>query len=267
LPYSASVTLANRLLAFMNRRSGRRFDRVLAVSDPARQFAEAVYGYVNVAVLPNPVDLAQFTGAHTDNTGVNVIFLGRLVARKGALQLLQAIAYVRAQNMYNGVFHVYVGGKGELLPTLTEFVMAHGLTEYVTLCGFVEETAKPAFLAQADIAVYPSLAGESFGIVLLEAMAAARGVTLAGDNPGYASVMQPYPDQLFDPGNMQGFAELLVRYLEHPEARLQAAQSQHEYVKQFDIAVVGRQLVAVYMHILQTKALTCDTRANGAITS
>ena len=47
--------------------------------------------------------------------------------------------------------------------------------------------------------VFPSSGGESFGIVLLEAMASGRSAVLAGNNPGYASVMAPRPDLLFDP--------------------------------------------------------------------
>lgn len=253
LPYSRLVTLANRMLAILNRRSGKRFDQVLAVSAPARLFAKSVYGY-EAEVVPNPVPLAQFTVAMSDDPVTNIVFLGRLVARKGVLQLLQAVAYLREQRLYAGDFHVHVGGKGELLPALTAFVQEHRLQDVVTLHGFIDETAKPTFLARADIAVYPSLAGESFGIVLLEGMAAARGVVLAGNNPGYGAVMQPYPDQLFDPRDMRGFAELLAWHLDHPEARARAVELQRQYVQRFDVGAVGTRLISLYKRLLQTKA-------------
>ena len=252
LPYSGWVTFANRLLAALNRRSGKRFDRMLAVTAPARAFARKTYGY-DAEVVPNPVRLSQFGDAESADAGTNIVFLGRLVPRKGALQLLRAVAYMRENQLYDGDFRVYIGGKGELMGQLATFVEAHGLSDVVTLAGFVEEAAKPAFLAAADIAVYPSLGGESFGIVLLEGMAAARGVVLAGNNPGYASVMQPYSDQLFDPLDTRGFAELLAWHLAHPAARARAAELQHEYVRRFDIAAVGARLVAVYEHALQSK--------------
>jgi len=252
LPYSAWVTLANRLLAMVNRRSGKRFDHMLAVSAPARLFANEVYGY-NAEVLHNPIRLTQFEKIVSDSPTTNIVFLGRLVARKGALQLLQAVAYLREQRLYTDDFRVYIGGKGELLPELTTFVQAHDLAGTVILQGFVEEAEKPMFLAGADIAVYPSLAGESFGIVLLEAMAAARGVVLAGNNPGYASVMQPYPDQLFNPRDTKAFAELLAWQLDHPAARARASELQQGYVQHFDINEVGARLTTVYTHALQTR--------------
>jgi phosphatidylinositol alpha-mannosyltransferase len=255
LPYSSLVTFGNQLLAIANRRSGKRFDRILAVTAPAGSFAHKVYGY-KTEVVPNPVALAQYENVTSDDPNLNIVFLGRLVARKGALQLLQAIAYMHREQLYDGNYHVYIGGKGELAATISNFVEANELSKIVTIQGFVEEAAKPAFLSKADIAVYPSLAGESFGIVLLEGMAAGRGVVLAGNNPGYASVMQPYPDQLFDPRDTRAFAELLAWHLAHPEARGRAADLQHGYVQRFDIGVVGARLVSIYTHLLQTKART-----------
>jgi len=117
----------------------------------------------------------------------------------------------------------------------------------------VAEEDKAAFLAQGDIAVYPSTGGESFGIVLLEAMAAARGVVLGGNNPGYASVLQPYPDQLFDPTDTRQFAEKLAWYLANPMGRERAAVLQRQYVQHFDIGEVGQQLLAVYTQALQSR--------------
>lgn len=253
LPYSGWVTFANRLLAAMNHRSGKRFDQMLAVTAPARTFAREIYGY-EVEVVPNPVRLSQFENVESSSDSTNIVFLGRLVPRKGALQLLEAVAYLRENHLYDGDFRVCIGGKGELMDRLTAFVQAHNLGDVVTLAGFVEESAKPAFLAAADMAVYPSLGGESFGIVLLEGMAAARGVVLAGNNPGYASVMQIYPDQLFNPLDTKAFAELLAWHLEHPAARARATELQHQYVRRFDITAVGAQLLDVYQRLLQSKA-------------
>lgn len=255
LPYSRLVSLANRGLSLLNRRSGRRFDRMLAVSAPAKEFARATYGYM-AEVVPNPVRLAQYEGAHSESPTTNIVFLGRLVERKGPLQLLRAVAYMREQQLYTSDIQVIIGGKGALLAELQRFVEAHQLGDCVRFEGFVAEAAKADFLAQADLAVYPSLGGESFGIVLLEAMAAARGVVLAGNNPGYASVMQPYPDQLFDPNDTVAFAEKLAWYLDHPMARERAAVLQAEYVRHFDIGVVGRELLQVYAGALQSRVQT-----------
>lgn len=252
LPYSRLVTLANRVLAMLNRGSGRRFDRMLAVSAPAREFAKRVYGY-DPEVLPNPINLAQFSGISSDSTETNIVFLGRLVPRKGAQYLLQAIAYVRDHQLYEGDLRVCIGGKGELRAELEKYVQDHSMGDMVSFLGFIDEAHKALFLAQGDIVAFPSTAGESFGIVLLEAMASARGVVLGGDNPGYASVLQPYAAQLFDPADVKALAEKLAWYLNRPAEREAAAAAQKAYVQHFDIANVGTRLLAIYARALQSR--------------
>lgn len=251
LPYSRLVTLANRCLALLNYRSGRRFDAMLAVSAPAQMFARRVYGYT-AQIVPNSVNLAQFAGTNNTSPTTTIVFLGRLVERKGAQHLLRAIAFLRQQLHYQGDFRVIIGGKGELLPQLQRYVQAQQLGEIVSFAGFVAEDAKAGFLARADIAVFPSTSGESFGIVLLEAMAVARGVVLAGNNPGYASVM-PNQDQVVNPVETADFAKQLADWLQDATARSHAATLQKEYVKQFDVTVVGQRLETIYKQALQTR--------------
>jgi phosphatidylinositol alpha-mannosyltransferase len=252
LPYSVLVTFANRILATLNSRSGKRFDRMLAVSAPAHEFAHAIYGY-DAEVVPNPVRLSQFADATSDSDATNIVFLGRLVQRKGAQYLLQALVYMRDHQLYDGDIQVHIGGKGELRQDLERFVTANGLQNIVRFYGFIDEAHKALFLAQADIVAYPSTGGESFGIVLLEAMASARGVVLGGDNPGYASVMKTYEAQLFSPADTKQFAEKLAWYLDRPAEREAAASAQHAYVQHFDIAVVGARLLTIYDHALQSR--------------
>jgi phosphatidyl-myo-inositol alpha-mannosyltransferase len=252
LPYSKLVAFANRLLAIMNRRSGRRFDRIVAVSAPARDFAGEVYGY-EAEVVPNPIRLAQFEGVVSDSGTMNIVFLGRLVPRKGAQHLLQAVAYLRDHQLYDGDFTVAIGGKGELRAELERYVQAQNLSDIVRFYGFIDEAHKALFLAQGDVVAYPSTAGESFGIVLLEAMASSRGVVLAGNNPGYASVMKPYKTQLFDPFDTVRLAEKLAWYLQRPVERETASTAQKAYVQHFDISVVGSRLVDVYERALQSR--------------
>jgi phosphatidylinositol alpha-mannosyltransferase len=252
LPYSRLVTYANRMLALLNGQSAKRFDRMLAVSAPAHDFARRIYGY-DAEVVPNPVRLAQFAGVTSDSDTTNIVFLGRLVPRKGAQYLLQALVHMRAHQLYDGDIQVHIGGKGELRDELERYVQANRLEDTVRFYGFIDEAHKALFLAQADIVVYPSTAGESFGIVLLEAMASARGVVLAGDNPGYASVMKPYESQLFSPEDTAVLAEKLAWYLNRPAEREAAADAQHGYVQHFDIGIVGQRLLTIYEHALQSR--------------
>jgi phosphatidylinositol alpha-mannosyltransferase len=123
----------------------------------------------------------------------------------------------------------------------------------VEFAGFISEADKPRYLAGADIAVYPSTGGESFGIVLLEAMAAARGVVLAGNNPGYASVVGERPEALFDPKDEVQFAAKLQKFLDNPAAREKARNWQQQFVRQFDVPNVADEIMVVYDQALHKR--------------
>jgi len=185
LPLGRGQFVANRLLALALRRSLGRFHTVMAVSPPAADFAHQVYG-LKPQVVPNAVDLALFktlARQRRDPERVTVTFMGRLVERKGVLELIRAFRQLPPQAAARA--RLTVGGDGRLAAHAR---LAAGAAPNIEFAGFVPEDRKAAFLAAADIAVFPSTAGESFGIVLVEAMAAGAGVVLAGHNPGYASV-------------------------------------------------------------------------------
>jgi phosphatidylinositol alpha-mannosyltransferase len=90
------------------------------------------------------------------------------------------------------------------------------------------------------------LYGESFGIVLIEAMAAKAGVVLAGDNPGYRSVLGKQPQLLFNPSDKYSFAVRLQEMLENRKLHDQLHQWQQDEVKQYDINIVGQQVLELY---------------------
>lgn len=247
LPYNRTAIIANRLLGVLLRSSLKRIDTMLAVSSSAAKFEQQVFGRP-ADVLPNILDYDRFANAlpldeYTDDV-LTILFLGRLVERKGCQYLLQAISLLDRSAL--PPFRVVICGKGELRPELEKYVADHNLSDCVVFTGYVSEEDKPRYYASADISVFPSTSGESFGIVLLEAMASGKSIVYAGNNPGYATVMETQPEQLFDPKDVHSLAALLDNSLRHPEARQTAAAFGREYVKQFDIEVVGPKLVACY---------------------
>jgi phosphatidylinositol alpha-mannosyltransferase len=249
MPQTGLVRFATYALGVWLRPSLRRFNKVFAVSTAAQDFASKVFRLHDVSVLPNVVDVRRFADAsgfekYTDNMST-IMFLGRLVERKGCKVLLEAVNILKSQ--ISTPFRVVVCGKGELLPELKEYVAKQHLEKYVEFTGFIEEADKPRYLKSADIMVFPSNGGESFGIVLIEAMAAARPVVLAGDNDGYRSVMGSRPELLFDPRDSKAVAGLLAKYLQDKSAVQVAVAWQTEHVQQFDAATVGAQLLDAYM--------------------
>ncbi|HKR81907.1 MAG TPA: glycosyltransferase family 4 protein [Candidatus Saccharimonadales bacterium] len=252
-PHSRLVHAANQLLGVWLKPTLKRFDTMLAVSRVAQTFARQTFD-MSSDVLPNTIDLTPFFVAKPllkYKDGPTVVFLGRLVERKGCQYLLRAVAELK--KTHTQPFRVVVCGGGPLEKALRAYVAQHGLQDTVSFEGYIAEADKPQYLASADIVTYPSTGGESFGIVILEAMAAARGVVLAGNNPGYASVLESHPKALFDPRNTQSFAALLKQYLEDPKARKTARDWQRVFVKQFDISVVGPKILEVYEQALRKR--------------
>jgi phosphatidylinositol alpha-mannosyltransferase len=247
LPFSGLERVATRALGLVLRRTLRRFDGIVAVSEPARQFAKSSMG-ITADVLPNVVDVEwyqQHIPTTKSSTGkLRIVYLGRLVARKGPLQLLKAVATLPTKLQAN--LEVIIGGKGPLLEELQQYVQSAGLKDIVTFAGFVADDDKPAFLNAADLAVFPSTGGESFGIVLIEAMAAKAGVVLGGNNPGYASVLAPWPEVIVEPDNTPVFATSLEWLLTNTAPRQRLYAAQQRAVTQYDVANVGPRLVQLY---------------------
>ena len=253
LPQSGLVRAGNRALGLYLHRSLKRFDRMMAVSVAAKGFAKDFYG-LKCEVVPNTIDLKPFFAGKPFpkyKGKPTIVFLGRLVERKGCQYLLQAAVELR--RTFSGDFRVVICGGGPLDESLKSYVCAQNLESIVEFTGYLAEADKPRYLASADIVAYPSTGGESFGIVILEAMAAARGPVLAGNNPGYASVLADHRDMLFEPKDTAAFAKLLQRYLEDATARAAARAWQQSFVHQFDVPIVGEKILAVYQAVLTTK--------------
>lgn len=254
LPFSAGARLASRALALVLRRNLARFDRFLAVSPPTVEFAREVFG-VDSEAVPNPVAMARFqtpearavrarreADADPART-LQVSYLGRLVERKGAAELIAAVATLSPE--VRRKIQVRLAGAGPLKDALEARVVAAGLTDTVRLTGFLE-TGQPEFYAESDLCVFPATGGESFGIVLIEAMAAGAGVVVGGDNPGYRSVLGDNPEVLIQPHDSVSFAAALERLILDADLRATLHAEQAERVKQFDVAMVGRTLLEVY---------------------
>lgn len=255
LPQTWLVRWSTHMLGGWLRRSLHRFDTVFAVSPAAKLFAEEAFRLKDVTVLPNVVRLAGYQGSepfeqYTDDIPT-VMFLGRLVPRKGCSTLIDAVARLKRSGVWP--LRVVVCGKGPQDAALKAQAQRLGVAEAIEFTGFISEEDKPRYVASANVIVFPSLGGESFGIVLLEGMAAGKPVVLAASNPGYASVMEPRPQQMFKPGDSQALAGLIKQYIGDAQSRKLALDWQQGYIKQFDIEAVGQKLLAEYTVQLQKK--------------
>ncbi|MGC4176096.1 glycosyltransferase family 4 protein [Demequina sp.] len=241
LPDGRVSEWGTKALGVALRKNLRKFDAFAAVSAPAAAFAAASFG-IDCRVIPIGIDLGAFRRVPERERGrLRVAFLGRLVERKGVLELLEALPLLE-QDLLDRL-DVRIAGRGPLLDEAENAVVRNDLADVVSFVGFVSEEDKPQFLADADIAVFPATGGESFGIVLIEAMASGAGVVLAGANPGYLSVIGPRPEVSVDATDATAFAAALTRLVEDAALREELHAAQQEHVKSFDLDLVGARVM------------------------
>lgn len=255
LPYFWLAAVGNWLLGRWCYWSLKRFDSIGSVSPAAARFAKRTFG-IDTDISPNVIDYPHFHRAKPlaqyDDTKLTILFLGRLVPRKGSEALVRAVAQL-VQRSDVPAFRLVICGSGQLRNRLEQLISEHNLQEIVELAGFISEADKPRYYASADIAIFPSSGGESFGIVLLEAMANGRTAVLGGDNPGYRSVLAAREELLFNPADTDAIADTLQSFLTETGKRQAAAAWGAAYVKNFDVAVVGKQLIETYTEALHKR--------------
>ncbi len=236
----------SRLIRLFTFRSARRIHRAVAVSGPAQEYMVSYLGKTGT-IIPNAIRNRAFSGgvalpSYADNKPT-VVFLGRLVERKGAELLVAAFSHLKHEA------RLVIAGDGPLRGRLEQSAKAQ--QNEIIFAGYIEEKDKSDYLKTADIAIFPSSGGESFGIVLIEAMAAGAGVVLAGDNPGYRSVMQSIPEAIVSSRNAQQLAQQLDEYIADQTKRELVRKKQALLVKSFDIDVVGPKIISEYKAALR----------------
>ncbi|MES2971414.1 MAG: glycosyltransferase family 4 protein [Patescibacteria group bacterium] len=241
LPFGRLQKYGSRALGLVQKRQLKRLDAICSVSPAAQQFAKSHFGLVS-SVIPNMIDTAAWQTNIQPVPG-RIVFLGRLVPRKGCKQLLKALASL--PEPLGNTIEVLIAGDGPERQKLQEFANSHNLTQ-VKFMGYVDEHAKADLLASAVVAVFPSLGGESFGIVLIEAMAAGAGVVLGGDNPGYKSVLGEDSGALIQPTHTGSFAQKLELFLTDNLLNEKIHNQQKQLVQQYDIDTVGPQILNMY---------------------
>jgi len=197
-----------------------RMDAKIAVSEPAREFVSQ-YFRGTYDVVPNGIDTAlfgdgvePFPWAH--DGAPRILFVGRFdESRKGFKYLLKAMALVRLQFPEARLTVVGTGDREKYDGVMDRY----NLYTCVDFAGFVAKEELPRYYASCDILCVPSTGNESFGIVLLEGMAAGKPV-VASAIPGYASVLtSEHEGILVEPKEPTDLAIALVRLLQDRELR------------------------------------------------
>ena len=219
----------------------RRMDLRCAVSVEAAETARRALGG-DYEVLFNGIEVERFAKAEPHPTaGPTIFFIGRHEERKGLAVLLDALAHLPA------TVRVWVGGTG---PQTEKLRARHGADHRIEWLGRLSDAAVASRLAGADVFCAPSLGGESFGVVLLEAMAA--GAVVVGSSlDGYSRVATDGRDALLvPPGDADALAAALNRVLGDPALRGDLTAAGERRAQQFSMQRLAEAYVERYQSVL-----------------
>jgi len=223
-------------------------DEFTAVSSAASAYISSITDKP-IKIIPNGIDLTRYKWkAHPlpVDGPKTILYLGRLEARKGAKYLLRAYALLEEKDPNIRLVLAGAGPDANKLQTLAKSLELKN----VEFLGFVSDEDKKRLLAESDLLCTPALYGESFGIVLLEAMASGL-VTVAGDNPGYASVMKDVGQlSLVNPKYLTELAARLDLLLNNETLRKAWQTWARGYVKQFSYTNVIDMYEQCYIEAL-----------------
>jgi phosphatidylinositol alpha-mannosyltransferase len=231
-----------RLAAQCLRPVSRRVTVRLGVSGAAASCAAArVNGHVNI--VPNGITIESFAGARPAllPPGRRILFVGRLDRRKGFEVAMRAFA--RVCERFADVQLIVVGdgpcrGEVEAAPP--------AVRDRVVMLGEVGDRELPSLYAAADVFIAPAIGNESFGTVLLEAMAAGRPI-VATSIEGYREVVRADIDALVvGPRDAEALADGIGRILCEPALAARLALSARARVQQFSWDVVTNAVERAY---------------------
>jgi len=220
----------------------------IAVSEDARRTLVDHYGG-DAVLIPNGVRVGTYADAKPlpayQSSQPTLVFLGRVdEPRKGLQVLLSALPLIAREHPD---VRLLVAGPGEPDEVLADLPAEH--RERVIVLGKIPESDKADFFATGDIYVAPNTGGESFGIVLLEAMASGVAV-LASDIEAFVNVLDGgRAGALFANGDPESLARAASDLLASPQRREELVAAASEHVQRYDWDVVAREVLNVYASV------------------
>jgi phosphatidylinositol alpha-mannosyltransferase len=215
----------------------RRLDLRCAVSKDALATARRALGGT-YELLFNGIEDERFSkAAPTSSTGPTIFFIGRHEERKGLAVLLDALTHLPAD------VTVWVGGTG---PQTEALRARHGGDPRIEWLGRLSDDEVASRMCGADVFCAPSLHGESFGVVLLEAMAAGA-VVVASALDGYANVATDGVDSLLSPpGDSEALAGALTRALTDGRLRRDLIAAAEARAQEFSMGHLAEAYIERY---------------------
>ena len=232
----------------------RKLNGRVAVSPVARNFVNK-YFPDDYLVIPNGVDTKHF---HPDvapieefNDGkANIVFVGRLEKRKGVNYLIDAFKAVKKEIPDSRL--IIIGPGTRLRHKYEKRVAKNGLKD-VCFIGYASYNDLPRYYKTSTVVCSPATGWESFGIVLLEAMAMGKPL-VASNIPGYASVVTPGEDGLLVPRkSAKKLAKALITLIKDKSLQEKLGSKGKEKALQYDWESLTKKLVDFYQDTINNE--------------
>jgi len=222
-------------------------DAFTAVSQPAAEYISGL-DELDIRIIPNGIDQSKYKPARARDEKY-VLYVGRLEKRKGLRYLLQAFALLKESNPE---LSLKIAGDGPDRRKLLRLAAEYDI-DNVHFMGYVSDADKIDLMRHAYVFCSPALYGESFGIVLLEAIACGVPV-VAGDNPGYETVMRGTGSiSLVNPRDTADFARRLSVMVNDEGVRALWKKWAKDYIVQFDYVNIVDRYEALYNELYRVK--------------
>ena len=231
----------------------------IAVSKAALGFIDR-YFPGDYRIIPNGIDLQRFSDKvapiekYRDGK-LNILFVGRLEKRKGFKYLLGA--YGRVKKEFPQCRLIVVSPPGRLCDKYEKIAAGRGLSD-VVFAGYVSDEDLPRYYNTADIFCAPATGWESFGVVLLEAMATGKPI-VATDIPGYAGLIsQGVEGLLVKPRDEKALSGAILTLLKDRPMREKIGESGKKKAKDYSWDVVAQRVMDYYQYLLQKRNKVVD---------
>lgn len=232
-------------------RAVTRVKRHIAVSESARALCWRYYPHAPVDIIPNGIDMERFSPSvsswlNKDDRIPTILFVGRMDPRKGAKYLFAALPFLE-ERLAN--YRIMVVGAGWMKKYYNAYIPLN-LRRRVSFAGYVSPEDLPRYYASADVYCSPATGSESFGIVLLEAMAS--GVAIVASNiEGYRNVMTDGKEGLFcRPRDPKSIADAIIELANNPDRRGAMGKQGRATAARYDWKTVAIQIEQVYRELV-----------------
>jgi phosphatidylinositol alpha-mannosyltransferase len=247
--HSAGESAAYRTFSRQLKWIASRIDIRVAVSKDAVELAHRYIGG-EYEVLFNGIELSRFASAAPVKKENAIFFIGRHEPRKGLSVLLEAMA------LLPGDVRLWVASDG---PETEELKRRFASDARIEWLGRIDDEEKYERLRRASLFCAPSLRGESFGVVLLEAMAAGTPV-VASDIDGYRNVATDSETAvLVEPGNVQALASSMARVIADSRLSESLVSAGLAHAQSFSMDALAVKYVAMYERALHMEATNITT--------